>query len=292
MSTLVEGRAMQYRIPRRVVRRSAFGICVAVALVVVLFPTYWVVLSAITPQGVLFSPGFDFLPTHFTLDNFREGFAVVPVLSYFWHSVVLATVPALLSAVVALPAAYAFGRLKFFGRGPILGLVVFSGFLPIMCSVIPLFELFKDLNLIGTWWVMFVVYTAFELGFTTWILTLFVSRIPVELEEAARIDGAKEREVFRWLVVPLLGPALASLTIVNFLASWNQFLLPTVFSTGNATTPLVLGIAQAAENPVLHSVVWGAEAAFGLVVVVPAVLVVLIFQRRIAEGLTAGAIKG
>jgi trehalose/maltose transport system permease protein len=269
-----------------------FGACFAIAIVVVLFPTYWIVISAITPQSVLFSPGFNFLPLHLTLANFREGFAVVPVLTYFWHSVVLATVPACLSSLVAVPAAYSFGRLRFFGRGPILGLVVFTGFLPIMCSVIPLFELFKYLDLIGTWWVMFTVYTAFELGFTTWILTLFVSRIPRELEEAARIDGARDREVFRWLIGPLLAPALASLFIVNFLAAWNQFLLPTIFSTGNSTAPLVLGIAQAAENPALQSVAWGAEAAFGLVVVVPAVLVVLIFQRRIAEGLTAGAIKG
>jgi ABC-type glycerol-3-phosphate transport system permease component len=273
-------------------RRSAFAGCVIVGIAVILFPVYWIVLSAFTPSSTLFNPGFDFLPAHWSLANFRLGFSVVPVWSYFAHSVILATVPSCLALLVALPASYAFGRLRFFGRGGILGLVVFSGFLPIVVSIIPLFELFKDLNIIGTWWVMFLVYTAFQLGFTTWIMSLFVARIPVELEEAAKLDGATANGIFRWVVVPLLRPALASLFIVNFVASWNQFLLPTVFSTSNGTSPLVLGIAQAAENPVLHSVVWGAEAAFGLVVVVPAILVVLVFQRRISEGLTAGALKG
>lgn len=277
---------------RALARRAGFAVCLTVAMVILLLPVYWIVLSAFTPTSVLFNSNFNFLPTHWSLANFRIGFSVVPVASYFWHSVVLASVPAVLAMLVALPAAYAFGRLRFVGRGTILGLVVFSGFLPIVVSIIPLFELFKTLHLIGTWWAMFLVYTAFQLGFTAWILSLFIARIPPELEEAARLDGASEREVLRWVISPLLRPALASLFIVNFLASWNQFLLPTVFSTTSSTAPLVVGISQASENPVLHSVVWGAQAAFGLLVVAPAIVVVLIFQRRISEGLTAGAVKG
>lgn len=275
-----------------VVRRVAFVVCLAVGMAAVLFPVYWIVLSAFTPQSVLFSPHFDFLPFHFSLSNFQVGFKVVAVGSYFWHSVVLATVPTLLSLLVAIPAGYAFGRLRFVGQRAIIALIVFTGFLPIVVSIIPLFELFKAIHLIGTWWALFLVYTGFQLGFTTWILSLFVARIPAELEEAARLDGAGEAGVLRYVIAPLLRPALASLFIVNFLTSWNQFLLPTVFSTGANTTPLVSGISQASENPVLHSVVWGAQAAFGLVVLVPAVIVVIIFQRRISEGLTAGAVKG
>ena len=277
---------------QRKLRQAAFAGSVVVAMAIVLLPVYWIVLSAFTPTQQLFSPSFNFLPLNWSLTNFKQGFAVVPVSSYFVHSVILAIVPSILAVLVALPASYAFGRLKFFGRGGILGLVVFTGFLPIVVSIIPLFELFKHLDIIGTWWAMFLVYTGFELGFTTWIMTLFVARIPVELEQAARIDGASEAGVFRWVVTPLLRPALACLFIVNFLASWNQFLLPTVFSTGSGTSPLVLGIQQAAENPALHSVLWGAEAAFGLIVVIPAVIVVIVFQRRISEGLTAGALKG
>lgn len=275
-----------------VVRRAAFTVCLTVAMAVVLFPVYWIALSSFTPQTILFSRHFDFLPLHLSLSNFRVGFKVVPVGAYFWHSVVLSTVPTLLSLLVAIPAGYAFGRLKFVGQRAIIALIVFTGFLPIVVSIIPLFELFKALHLIGTWWALFLVYTGFQLGFTTWILSLFVARIPGELEEAARLDGAGEAGVLRYVIAPLLRPALASLFIVNFLTSWNQFLLPTVFSTGANTTPLVSGISQASENPVLHSVVWGAQAAFGLVVLVPAVIVVIIFQRRVSEGLTAGAIKG
>jgi trehalose/maltose transport system permease protein len=292
VSAVGVARPVAGRSSSRLLRRGAFAAGIVVGMVIVLFPVYWVVLSAFTPTATLFSRGFDFLPLHWSLSNFRIGFAVVPVWSYLWHSVLLSTVPPCLALLVAMPASYAFGRLKFAGRGSILGLVVFTGFLPIVVSIIPLFELFKALDLIGTWWVMFLVYTGFELGFTTWIMSLFVARIPFELEEAARLDGAHEWGVFRWVIAPLLRPALASLFIVNFLASWNQFLLPTVFSSGNGTAPLVLGISQASENPVLHSVVWGSEAAFGLLVLAPAVIVVLIFQRRISAGLTAGAVKG
>lgn len=290
---LKSGRLSRQLFGRRqnVLRRVSFCGAVLLAMAVVLFPVYWVVLSAFTPNSALFSRSFNFLPTHWSLANFRAGFSVVPAGSEAWHSVVLAVVPAGLSLLVALPASYAFGRLRFAGRGPLLALVVFGGFLPIVASIIPLFELFQTLHIIGTWWALFLVYTGFEVGFTTWILSIFVSRIPVELEEAARVDGASEASVRRRVITPLLRPALVSLFIVNFLWGWNQFLLPTVFSTSNATAPLVVGITSAAENPQLHSVAWGAEAAFGLVVLVPAVVVVLIFQRKIAEGITAGAVK-
>lgn len=276
---------------QNVLRRVSFTGAVLLAVAVVLFPIYWIVLSAFTPTSTLFSASFNFLPTHWSLANFRVGFSVVPVGSEIWHTLVLGIVPAALALLVALPASYAFGRLRFAGRGPLLALVVFGGFLPVVASIIPLFELFRTLDIIGTWWALFLVYTGFEIGFTVWILSIFVSRIPVELEEAARLDGASEASVLRWVITPLLRPALASLFIVNFLWGWNQFLLPTVFSTSDATAPLVVGISSAADNPQLHSVVWGAEAAFGLVVLVPAAIVVLFFQRKIAEGITAGAVK-
>ena len=277
---------------RIVVRKVLFAAAIVVGVAILMFPVYWIVLSAFTPEQILFSSHFNFLPLHWSLANFRTGFQVVPVGSYFLHSVVLGVVPACLAMLVALPAGYAFGRLKFFGRGGILALIVFSGFLPVVASIIPLFELFKDLHIIGTWWALFLVYTGFLLGFTTWILSLFVARIPIEVEEAARLDGANEPALLRFVIVPLLRPAIASLFIVDFLASWNQFLLPTIFSTSTSTSPLVLGISQASQNPQLHSVAWGPQAAFGLIVVVPAIIVVLIFQRRIAGGLTAGAVKG
>jgi ABC-type glycerol-3-phosphate transport system permease component len=139
---------------------------------------------------------------------------------------------------------------------------------------------------------LFLVYTAFQLGFSTWMLVVFISRIPRDLEDAARLDGASHLGILRWVIAPLVRPALASLFIVNFLASWNQFLLPSVFSTSGSTNPLVLGIAQAGIDPQYQSVVWGAEASFGLFVAIPPVLIVLFFQRRIVSGLTAGAVKG
>lgn len=276
---------------RRALRRVLFGVAVLLAMAVVLFPVYWIVVSAFTPTSTLFSLSFNFLPIQWSLANFRAGFSEVPVGSEAWHSVILAVVPAALALLVALPASYAFGRLRFAGRGPLLAVVVFGGFLPIVVSMIPLFELFQALHIIGTWWPLFLVYTGFELGFTVWILSIFVARIPIELEQAARLDGASEAGVLRWIIVPLLRPALVSLFIINFLWGWNQFLLPTVFSTSDATAPLVVGIFTAGENQQLHSVVWGSEAAFGLVSLVPAVAVVLIFQRKIAEGITAGAVK-
>jgi ABC-type glycerol-3-phosphate transport system permease component len=273
-------------------RQVAYAACLVVALLVILFPVYWIVLSAFTPQPVLFGPDFDFLPFHLTLANFQQDFDVVPVFSEFWHSILLAVVPATLAVAVALPAAYAFARMRFVGRSALLAVVVFTGFMPIVCSIIPLYELFKAAHLVGSWWSLLIVYTAFQLGFSTWILVVFISRIPQELEDAARLDGASQLGVLRWVIAPLLRPAVASLFIVNFLASWNQFLLPAVFSTDTSTTPLVMGIAQAGINPQYQTVVWGAEASFGLFVAIPPILIVLLFQRRIASGLTAGAVKG
>ncbi len=252
-----------FKSSRVMVRKVLFVVTLVAAICVLMFPVYWIVLSAFTPEQTLFSPNFNFLPLHWSLANFKTGFDVVPVGSYFVHSVVLAIIPASLAILVSLPAGYAFGRMKFFARGTILVLVVFCGFLPIVASIIPLFELFKDMGIIGSWWALFLVYTGFELGFTTWILSLFVARIPVEVEEAARLDGASEPAMLRFVMVPLLRPAIASLFIVNFLASWNQFLLPTVFSTSSSTSPLVLGISQASENPTLHSVAWGPRPPSG-----------------------------
>jgi ABC-type glycerol-3-phosphate transport system permease component len=161
-----------------------------------------------------------------------------------------------------------------------------------VATIIPLFQIFQRFNLVDSLRGLFILYVGFLLPTSIWIMTSFIRQIPLELEEAAQVDGANFPTILWRVVIPVLRPALATLFLINLITAWDEFFLPVIFSRSSATATLTLGITQAAVNPQYQSVAWGNEAAMGLVVIVPVFALAMIFQKQIVEGLMAGALKG
>src|SRR6266700_291972 len=273
---------------------STVGLYVAVAffLLITLMPIYWIILSAFTPITELFTTPLNYIPLHPSLINFQTVAKVVPLDQQFTNSTLLAVLSAGFSVVVSLLAAYAFARIAFPGSNLLfLGLLI-SGYLPAIATIIPLFQLFESLSLLDSIQGLVILLVSFLMPTSVWIMTSFVRQIPLELEEAAQIDGAHFLATLWYIVVPILRPSIATLFIINLVTSWQEFFFPLIFSRSDSSATLTVGITQAAVNPIYQTVAWGNEEAMGLVVIVPIFLLTLIFQKQIVEGLMAGSLKG
>lgn len=271
---------------------------IALYVLVVLFglftlaPIYWIVLSAFTPISELFTSPLNYIPIHPSLINFQTVSQIVPLGQQFLNSVILAVLSAFFSVVVCLLAAYAFARINFPGRDFFFLGLLLSGYVPTIAMIIPLFQLFQSLSLLDSIQGLVILLVSFLLPTSVWIMTSFVRQIPVELEEAAQIDGANFLATLWYVLIPVLRPSLATLFIINLVTSWDEFFFPLIFSRSDASATLTLGITQAAVNPQYQTVAWGNEAAMGLIVIAPVFILTLIFQKQIVEGLMAGSLKG
>ncbi len=273
-------------------RAALFYSPIVLFLLVTIAPIYWIVLSAFTPIDELFTIPLSYIPRHPSLINFQHVAQIVPLAQQFFNSTLLASLSSAVTVVVSVLAAYAFARLRFPGSGLLLLGLLLSGLLPSIATVIPLFQLFQNLNLIDSLQGLLILLVNLLLPTSVWLLTSFIRQIPVELEEAARVDGAAFPTIFWRVIIPVLRPALATLFLIDFITSWDEFFIPLIFSRSSGTATLTLGITQAAVDPQFQSVIWGNEAAMGLIVTVPVFVLAMIFQRQIVEGLMAGALKG
>jgi multiple sugar transport system permease protein len=246
-----------------------------------LAPFYWMVVTAFRDVGYTFdtTPW----PTHVTLDNFKTAFSTERGNHFgaaLVHSVIIGIVTTVVAMLVGVFASYALARLKFPGKYVVLGIILGSSMFPGVALVTPLFQLFTDLN-----W-----RNSFALPLTIYTLTAFLAEMPWELEESARIDGCTPGQAFRKIMLPLAAPGLFTTAILAFIASWNEFLLASQFSTAQTQT-VTVAIAQfTGAQP--HQEPYTAVMAAGTIVTVPLIIMVLIFQRAIVSGLTAGGVKG
>lgn len=264
-----------------------------VALIVVwgLAPFYWMVVTSFREVAYTYdtTPWF----THVTLDNYRTAFSTE--LGNFFgrsllNSLVISAVTTAVGLVVGVFAAYALARLRFRGKYVVLGFVLGASMFPGVALVTPLFQLFRNIGWFGTYQALIIPNISFVLPLTIYTLTAFFREMPWELEEAAKIDGASSGQAFRRVILPLAAPGLFTTAILAFIASWNEFLIASQLSTAKVA-PVTVAIAnftgsQPRQEP------YTALMAAGTVVTVPLIIMVLLFQRRIVAGLTAGGLKG
>ena len=273
-------------------RPALIYVPVAIFLFVTLAPLYYIALSAFTPTNQLFTIPLNYLPSHLSGANFQAVANALPLVHQFANSTVLSAASAAISVVLSVLAAYAFARLRFPGSNVLFLLLYLSGLLPAVVTIIPLFQTFEQFALLDTLHGLIILYVSLLLPASVWLMASFIRQIPIELEEAARVDGASFAGVFWHIVIPLLRPALATLFLLNFIAAWNEFFLPLIFSRTDATTTLTIGITQASINPQDQTVSWGSLAAMSLIVIAPMFALVIAFQKQIMTGLMAGALKG
>lgn len=260
-----------------------------IAVVYALLPVVWIVSLSLKRPSELNDRRF--FPAAVSLDNYRAVFLDAQFPAALWNSVGIAMIATLLSVLVAMFAAYAIVRLDFPGkRAVLIGALAIAMFPPV--SIIgPLFELWRSLGLFDTWAGLILPYMTFALPLAIWTLAAYFREIPWELDRAARVDGATPLQVFRHVTVPLAAPGVFTAAILVFIFAWNDFLFATSLTSTDAARTVPAAIAFFTGSSQFEQPT-GSIAAASVVVTVPVILVVLLFQRRIVAGLTAGAVKG
>lgn len=254
----------------------------------VLGPFLWQVITALKPEAQLAQLP-PLLPQPPTGSHFATVLAAPGFLRVALNSVVVAAATVLLSFALGIPAAYALAKLNLRGRNPILATLLCLSMFPAIANVAPLYLLFIRLHIRDHVLAVVLAHSVFALPFAIWMLTNFFQEIPDDLYRAARIDGCSHLGTLRHLVLPLAAPGLLSVGLLVFIFSWNEFLYALTLTATERARTLPVTIAL---FPGVHELPWGEIAAAAVLATLPVVVLVLVFQRRIVSGLTAGAVKG
>jgi trehalose/maltose transport system permease protein len=269
--------------------RVLFYLLVAAILVFNLFPFFWALLSSFRPSSELFSTRL--IPQQLTLHSYQEVFQDPRFMAALLNSIIISGATVLIALALGSLCAYALGRLPFRFKAPVLYLVLTMTMFPQISVLSGLFVMLKTLGLFNTRQGLVLTYLIFTLPFTIWVMTQYFRSLPRELEEAAYVDGASPLEVFWKILLPLTMPGLVSTGLLAFIGAWNEFLFALTFTVTDNMKTVQVAISQFSGSS-SYEQPWGSIMAASMVVTIPLVVLVLIFQYRIVEGLTAGAVKG
>jgi trehalose/maltose transport system permease protein len=263
----------------------------AVILFYVLFPFYWAVKTSLTAPGDLPRTALQWFPDRPTLKNFVDVFRGQPFARNLFNSLVVAVATVLLALTFSSLAAYALGKFRFRGKRTLLYAILAVSVFPQIAVLPGLYTIIRGMGLYNTWGSLVLSYLIFTLPFTVWTLTAFVKQIPDELEEAAVMDGASPLGTLFRVLLPVMTPALVTTGLLAFINAWNEFLFALTFTFDNSarTVPVAIGFFTGAS---MHENPFARIMAASVVVTVPLIVLVLVFQKRIVAGLTAGAVKG
>lgn len=274
---------------KRFIARGAFYALLAVIMIYTVFPFYWAIVSSLKTGSELFQA--NFWPAHPAWHNYIAVFREQPFARNILNSLFVAVSTVALSLTLALAAAYAIGRVAFRGRGLLLAVILGVSMFPQIAVLSGMFEVISSLGLYNNLLALSFSYLIFTLPFTVWVLTTFMRELPRELEEAAIVDGATPFTIVTRVFLPLMGPALVTIGLLAFIAAWNEFLFALTFTltSNERTVPVAIALISGASS---YELPWGNIMAASVTVTVPLIALVLVFQRRIVSGLTAGAVKG
>ena len=273
--------------PRGSRRGYALRVVVAViAALLLIFPLYWMVVVAFSPRQELFTNVLRLWPSSFTLDNFTKVLTVYPATTWFGNSVVIGVFVTVLTVIVNLFAGYAFARLRFRGRNVIFLLTLSTMMLPVQVIMVSQFKLVTAMGIYGTYWA--VILPSAATAFGIFLARQFIIGIPQEIIEAARVDGAGHFRVFRSIVLPLCKPLIAVLTLLTFMATWNDFAWPLIALKENSLFTLPIGLLFLKGQ---FTSDYGSIMALALISTLPMVILFLAFQRYFVQGFARSGIK-
>lgn len=266
-----------------------WGLAGTAVVIYALVPVAWIISLSLKPAAQLNDN--HFFPRAISLENYRAIFQDAQFPAALWNSLGVASLSTLLAVLLGMFAAYAIVRLEFPGRRLVLAGALSVAMFPSVAVIGPLFNLWRTIGLFDTWPGLILPYMTFTLPLAIWILAAFFREIPWELDRAARVDGATPLQAFRHVIAPLAAPGVVTAAILVFVFAWNDFLFAIALtSTDNArTVPASIAFFTGSSRFELPT---GSIAAASVVVTVPIIVLVLVFQRRIVSGLTAGAVKG
>jgi trehalose/maltose transport system permease protein len=272
-----------------ILRRIGFWVLVAAIIVYAIFPFYYAILSSMKTGSALFR--ITYWPESFDFSNYVAVFREQPFARNILNSILVAVAVVAISLFLGVTAAYALGRVHFRGRGALLMTILAVSMFPQVAVLSGMFELIRGMGLYNTLPGLVLANLILTLPFTVWVLTTFMRELPRELEEAAFVDGASPWVVVRRVFLPLMWPALVTTGLLAFIAAWNEFLFALTFTLSNEqrTVPVAIALITGASQ---HELPWGNIMAASVIVTLPLIVLVLVFQRKIVAGLTAGAVKG
>lgn len=256
---------------------------------VTLFPIVWIVSSSFTDEKHLYSLPVHYVPENPTLDNYKSLFATLDIGGMAINTLVIALITIIATILISYMAAYGFARSRFFGKDTIYSLLTFSSMLPMIITLVPLSRMMRMFHLTDTVWGLSILYISSYIPFTTMIFTNALREVPVALDEAAEVDGAGLFRTMFQIVLPLIKPVVATMAIIIFIWSLNEFMIPLVFSSEDAVT-LSVGLSQV-PRVTQYALPWEKISAMGTMIILPIILFVTIFQRQIMDGLMAGGVK-
>ncbi|MFD1775572.1 carbohydrate ABC transporter permease [Paenibacillus rhizophilus] len=264
-------------------------IAIAAFIGIVIFPFLWILLASLKAPLYLYGEyAFSIKVPEYTLQNYISVFTNHPFGRYLLNSFTVGVLTMFLSISIAAFASYAVARLYFFGKTFFLGILLAVSMLPQIATLSPLFLFMQSIGLRNTYAGLVIPYTTYALPIAIWYMTTFFKQIPVELEEAAKVDGASLLGIFGRVLLPLVSPGLFTTAIIVFVDAWHEFLFALTINTKQSMMTVPVGIAMFQGE---FTFPWGEISAATVTVTVPVVLLVLLFQRRIIAGLTSGAVK-
>jgi multiple sugar transport system permease protein len=266
-----------------------FYVFLVIFVFVSVFPLLWVFKMSIVTKTELYAAPPTLLPQNLSGAEWAQVLGDSTFQKALINSSIIAGVTTVICLFFGSIAAYAISRMRFRFKSTVMTLILAISFFPAVAIIAPLFIQFTALGIIDTYASVIITDTVFALPLTIWLLVAFFRELPVDLEDAAKVDGATTIQAFRKVIVPLAAPGVFTTAILTFIFAWNEYLFANTFLFDAGTQPVTVVIPNFAT---LYTVDYGAQAAASVIVTVPLVIMVLIFQRRIVSGLTAGAVKG
>ena len=260
-----------------------------IALMVVVFPFYWMLNTSLKPASEIFLSPPTFASANWSLDAYATVLTQRPVGRYFLNSLIVALGTTVLSVTLAALAAYGFTRFFPGGATPFIVLLLFTKMLPETLLIIPYFRLMSDLGLLNTYGALVLAYSSFALPFSVWMLIGFFRSIPRDIDEAAMIDGATYLQAFWRVILPLARPGLVAVALFTFLIAWNSYVWALVLTTDSSMYVLSVGIANMVGE---YRVQWNELMAAAVIAAVPVMILYSLLERHLVDAITAGAVKG
>lgn len=274
-------------------KKAGYVIATILFLIFTLGPFVWTFIMAITPKVMMFAPSAKLFPEHIIWDNFRELFSggrrSITYFTGLKNSMRAVVITILIGMPVSMMSAYALSRMEFPGRKLIKNTLLITMVIPVMATIIPLYRMFSAGKLLDNIFWLSAVYVSSYLPMATWMITNYLSTIPKELKEAAKIDGCGEISAFVRVILPLSYPIVLSVSLIMFLNTWSQFQIPLILASSMETKPMAIVISEFVTK---DSVEYGLIAAAGIVSLIPPALAAIIFRKYLISGMVNGSVKG
>ncbi|SCW46054.1 maltose ABC transporter membrane protein /trehalose ABC transporter membrane protein [Rhizobium mongolense subsp. loessense] len=273
----------------QITKNTLFYLLVAVIVLVAVFPFYYAILTSLKTGTALFEV--NYWPSSISFGNYTSVMNQGGFVRSLGNSIMVALIVVAASLLLSITASFALARVNFRGRALLMLTILSVSMFPQIAVLAGLFELIRWIGIFNTPFALIFSYMIFTLPFTVWVLTTFMRDLPIEIEEAAIVDGASPWVIITRVFMPLMWPALVTTGLLAFITAWNEFLFALTFTSSNAqrTVPVAIALLSGGSQ---FEIPWGNIMAASVIVTVPVVVLVLIFQRRIISGLTAGGVKG